>query len=161
GQTLDELLDEIYREFGYFEEKNGALAFEGADGAEKIRRLLASYEEKPPSAMLDSAIMSMRNFEKETVRDVEGDEIPREKMLIFTLADATRVAVRASGTEPKIKYYLFAQRRPQQGKLSVEELATAKREVSARLAALWDWIQKDVQARATETRSTAAQTRKE
>nr|MDQ2869047.1 phospho-sugar mutase [Verrucomicrobiota bacterium] len=47
GQTLDELLDEIYREFGYFEEKNGALAFEGADGAEKIRRLLASYEEKP------------------------------------------------------------------------------------------------------------------
>ena len=55
----------------------------------------------------------MKNFETETFRDVEGDEIPKEKMLIFELADQTRIAVRGSGTEPKIKYYLFAQRRPE------------------------------------------------
>ena len=53
----------------------------------------------------------MKNFETETSSDVEGDEIPKEKMLIFELEDKTRIAVRGSGTEPKIKYYLFAQRR--------------------------------------------------
>ncbi len=58
--------------------------------------------------MLGSKVIAVRNFETDTIRDVEGDEIPKEKMLIFELADRTRVAVRGSGTEPKIKYYLFA-----------------------------------------------------
>ena len=62
--------------------------------------------------MLGSKVIAVQNFETDTIRDVEGDEIPREKMLIFRLADKTRVAVRGSGTEPKIKYYLFAQRCP-------------------------------------------------
>src|SRR5205085_6049707 len=128
GQTLDGLLDSIYAEFGYFEEKNGSLVFEGADGAEKIRRLLASYDENPPRDILGRAVVGAKNFERETIRDVEGDEIPKEKLMIFELADRTRIAVRGSGTEPKIKYYLFAQRRPSKGKLSCEELASAKSE---------------------------------
>ena len=81
--------------------------------------------------MLESKVTAIQNFETDTIRDVEGDEIPREKMLIFELADQTRVAVRGSGTEPKIKYYLFAQRRP--GRLGVrlaEELATIKQQVA-------------------------------
>ena len=49
---------------------------------------------------------------------MEGDAIPKEKMLIFELEDRTRIAVRGSGTEPKIKYYLFAQRPPDAGKLT-------------------------------------------
>src|SRR2546423_320109 len=48
GMTLDELLDEIFREFGYFEEKNYSIYFEDTDGAEKIGRLLNSYVESPP-----------------------------------------------------------------------------------------------------------------
>jgi hypothetical protein len=81
--------------------------------------------------MLDSPVTRIRNFEKETVRDVEGDEIPKEKMLIFELADKTRIAVRGSGTEPKIKYYLFGARLPKNRKLSREELAHAKDEIGA------------------------------
>jgi phosphoglucomutase len=146
-QTMDELLDSIYSELGYFEEKNGSLVFEGADGAEKIRRLLASYEEAPPRRMLDSAITSIRNFEKETILDSEGDTIPKEKMLIFELADKARVAVRGSGTEPKIKYYLFGQRRPENGRLSSEELVEAKSEIDEHLNALWDWLQADAHGR--------------
>jgi phosphoglucomutase len=147
GMTLDELLDEIFREFGYFEEKNYSIYFEGADGAEKIRRLLISYDESPPRQMLDSPVTRIRNFEKETIRDVEGDEIPKEKMLIFELADKTRIAVRGSGTEPKIKYYLFGARLPKNRKLSREELAHAKDEIGARLEALWNWLQKDANQR--------------
>ena len=118
GLAVTRLLDEIYSEFGYFEEKNRAMTFEGAEGAETIRRLLASYVSRPPLEMNGSKVVATRNFETETLRDVEGDEIPKEKMLIFELADRTRIAVRASGTEPKIKYYLFAQRRPERSRFS-------------------------------------------
>ena len=90
GLTLDELLDQVFCEFGYFEERNHSVYFEGADGAEKIRRLLISYDENPPRQVLDSAVTRIQNFEKDTIRDSDGDEIPKEKMLIFELADKTR-----------------------------------------------------------------------
>ena len=145
--TLDELLDQVFCEFGYFEERNHSVYFEGADGAEKIRRLLVSYDENPPRQVLDSAVTRLQNFEKDTILDSDGDEIPKEKMLIFELADKTRVAVRGSGTEPKIKYYLFGARLPANGKLSREELARAKTEIGNRLDALWDWLEKDAKQR--------------
>ena len=69
----------------------------------------------------------MKNFETETFRDVEGDEIPKEKMLIFELEDQTRIAVRGSGTEPKIKYYLFAQRRPENENSILQNLLESRR----------------------------------
>jgi phosphoglucomutase len=147
GQTVDELLDSIYCAVGYFEEMNGSLVFEGADGAEKIRRLLESYDRDPPREMLESAVIETRDFARETIRDADGDEIPKEKMLIFELADKTRIAVRASGTEPKIKYYLFAQRRPAGRRLSADELARAKVEVCQRLTALWEWLKGDAKRR--------------
>jgi phosphoglucomutase len=147
GLTLDALLDEVFSTFGYFEEKNGSMTFEGAEGAAKIKRLLQSYVEAAPTEMLGSAVASVKNFETETYRDVEGDVIPKEKMLIFELEDRTRIAVRGSGTEPKIKYYLFAERRPTAGTLSEAELAKAKSEVGARLENLWSWIQEDAAGR--------------
>ncbi len=118
GLTIDGLLDQIYAEVGYYAEKNAALTFEGAEGAVQIQKLLASYVSAAPQEMLGSEVTAVKNFEQETYRDVEGDEIPKEKMLIFELADKTRIAVRGSGTEPKIKYYLFAQRRSEQAKFS-------------------------------------------
>ncbi len=152
GITLDALLDEVYAEFGYFQEKNGAMTFEGAEGAAKIKRLLDSYVASAPAEMLGSAVTSVKNFERDTYHDTEGDVIPKEKMLIFQLADQTRIAVRGSGTEPKIKYYLFAQRRPASGrKLSAPELSDAKSEVDARLDRLWSWLQEDAAARVGST----------
>ena len=147
GLTLDELLDQVFCEFGYFEERNHSVYFEGADGAEKIRRLLISYDENPPRQVLDSAVTRVQNFEKDTILDSDGDEIPKEKMLIFELADKTRVAVRGSGTEPKIKYYLFGARLPANAKLSREELTRAKTEIGNRLDALWGWLEKDAKQR--------------
>jgi phosphoglucomutase len=147
GLTIDALLDQIYAQFGYYLEKNTALTFEGAEGAAKIQRLLATYVSDPPNEMLGSKVTSVRNFETDTIRDVEGDIIPKEKMLIFELADRTRVAVRGSGTEPKIKFYLFAQRRPPGAQFSREELAAIKPEVSEKLDSLWNWLQEDAKRR--------------
>ena len=143
GLTIDGLLDQIYRELGYYGEKNGSITFEGAEGAEKIQRLLQSYESNPPNEMVGSTVVSVRNFESETIRDIEGDAIPKQMMLIFELADKTRVAVRGSGTEPKIKYYLFAQRRPEKGEFTQAELDAIKPQIGKRLEKLWRWLQED------------------
>jgi phosphoglucomutase len=145
--TVDQLLDEVFATFGFFEEKNGSLVFDGAEGADKIARLVESYAGAPPKEMLGSKVTRITNFATETIHDVEGDEIPKEKMLIFALEDRTRIAVRASGTEPKIKYYLFAQERPERGKFTSDELKKIKTETGARLEQLWLWLQKDADAR--------------
>jgi len=147
GQTVDQLLDEIFSVFGYFAEKNGSLVFEGAEGADKITRLVKSYATDLFSEVLGSKVASVRNFENETIKDVEGDVIPKEKMSIFELEDQTRIAVRPSGTEPKIKYYLFAQRRPQKGKFDSGELERIKSDVGEKLDRLWNWLQNDAQSR--------------
>jgi len=68
-------------------------------------------------------------------------------MLIFELADKTRIAVRGSGTEPKIKYYLFGAQLPKNGKLSREELGRARAEIDQRLDALWNWLRADAEQR--------------
>ena len=149
GKNVDQLLDDIYSEFGYFVEKNGSLVFEGAEGATKIARLIKSYATNPFQEVLGSKVANIRNFETDEIKDVEGDEIPKEKMLMFELQDGTRIAVRPSGTEPKIKYYLFAQRRPESGKFSSTELNQIKTEGKEKLDRLWEWLQRDAQSRVT------------
>src|SRR6266513_181095 len=146
-KTVDQLLDDIYSEFGYFAEKNGSLIFEGAEGATKILRLIKSYATNPFSEVIGSKVITIRNFETDEIKDVEGDQIPKEKMLMFELQDGTRIAVRPSGTEPKIKYYLFAHRRPKKGKFQPAELNQIKTEVKEKLDRLWDWLQKDAESR--------------
>jgi phosphoglucomutase len=145
GKTVDQLLDDIYSEFGYFAEKNGSLVFEGAEGATKIARLIKSYASNPFPAVLGSKVTRIRNFETDKIEDAERDQIPKEKMLMFELQDGTRIAVRPSGTEPKIKYYLFAHRRPQKGKFL--ELNQIKTEVKENLDRLWDCLQRDAESR--------------
>jgi phosphoglucomutase len=150
GQTVDELLDQIFATFGYFAEKNSSLVFEGAEGANKIARLAESYRTNPFFDVLGLIVTSIKNFETETIQDIEGDAIPKEKMSIFELEDRTRIAVRPSGTEPKIKYYLFAQRRPENGKFDYAELNRFKAQVGEKLDRLWDWLQKDAESRLGE-----------
>ena len=147
GQTVDELLDEIFATFGYFDEKNGSLVFEGAEGAAKIARLAESYSTQPFSEVLGLRVANIKNFETDMIEDVEGDLVPKEKMSIFELEDGTRIAVRPSGTEPKIKYYLFGRRRPENGKFDSAELSRINAQVGEKLDRLWDWLQKDAEER--------------
>jgi phosphoglucomutase len=156
GLTLIGLLDEIYAQYGFYFEKSGTLTFDGAEGAAQIQALVASYAAEPPRAVLGVAVAGVRNFASETFYDSEGDEIPKEKMLMIDLADGRRIAVRPSGTEPKIKFYLFARREPPMGRLfDAAELAQAKQAVKASLDELWEWAQKDVGARLQTTAPTS------
>lgn len=147
GLTLITLLDRIYCEFGYFLERGESLVMDGAAGAAQIQRLVASYADHPPTQIHGHAVTRTRNFATEDLLDAEGDSIPKEAMLMFDLEGGFRVAVRPSGTEPKIKYYLFAERRIDAGAIDDSNLPKIKHSVSAELNDLWSAIQGDAMTR--------------
>jgi phosphoglucomutase len=141
GVTLPELLDAIYREYGLYLEQGHALVMEGADGAARIKALADSYMESPPAVADGTAAIRVRNFSRKGIHDQEGDPLPTEEMLFVDLEDGRSFAVRPSGTEPKIKYYLFGK------SASDGDLAAAKETVRAGLDSLWAWIEKDAAER--------------
>jgi len=143
GLTLDRVLDQIYLEYGCYMEKNGFLSFEGAEGAEKIGRLAESYKAAPPSEVDGSQVVSLKDFAAGGIKDSEGGVLPNERMTMFELADARRIAVRPSGTEPKIKFYLFGR----QAGVDADTLGEVKSGLAASLDRLWDWVQQDVKRR--------------
>ena len=139
--TLPELLDTIYQQYGYHLEIGKSLVMEGADGAAKIQSLASSYADQPPTEVDGAAVTRVRDFAKQDLFDQEGDLLPKEKMLFVDLADGRSFAVRPSGTEPKIKYYLFGKAAPG------GELQAAKAQVSAGLSSLWNWLEIDAAGR--------------
>src|SRR6476661_6608155 len=147
GQTVDQLLDAIYSQFGYFAEKTSSLVFEGAEGANKIASLMKSYTTDPVREIHRLKVASFKNFETDEIKDVEGDLIPKTKMLMLELEDGTRIAVRPSGTEPKINYYLFAGRRPESEKFIDADLDRIKAEVEKHLEDLWKWLRTGAESR--------------
>lgn len=141
GKTLPRLLDELYEQFGYFLEVGKSLTMEGADGAAKIQTLANSYANHPPQVIDGSEVTRFRDFSAQDIYDQEGDLLPKEKMLFFDLADGRSFAVRPSGTEPKIKYYIY-------GKAKVSgDLAATKQQVKDAIEALWKWIEIDAKSR--------------
>jgi phosphoglucomutase len=148
GLTVPGLLDLVYREFGFFLEKNHSKTFEGAEGAARIAALAASYAAEPPSEVDGSRVTRIRDFNRDELLDEEGDGIPKEKMLFVGLEDGRSFAVRPSGTEPKIKYYLFGRQLPPPGgTLDPAALAAAKKSVGDSLASLWNSLDADITRR--------------
>ncbi|HCN30910.1 MAG TPA: phosphomannomutase [Verrucomicrobiales bacterium] len=151
GLTVAGLLDEVYCETGYFLEVNKSKFFEGAAGAAKIAKLADSYGANPPTQVDGCVVARVRDFRKPGIVDEEGEPVSTEKMLFVDLADGRSFAVRPSGTEPKIKYYMFARKAPAEGtRLSSEELAAAKTSVRASLDSMWSWLEKDIESRLME-----------
>jgi len=107
GTTIAGLRDQVWAEYGVHLEQGKSLVMEGGEGARKIAALVESYSSNPPSEVDGSAAIAVRDYAKGGFYDQEGDEIPEAAMLFVDLADGRRFAVRPSGTEPKIKYYLF------------------------------------------------------
>ncbi len=148
GLTLPGLLDEIFAEFGVYLERGESLTMEGAEGAAQIRKLVDSYAARPPASVDGSQVVAIRNFATDVIHDSEGDRVPAEAMLMIELADGRRVAVRPSGTEPKIKYYMFAFQKPPEGaKFAAAEIAPVKASVAAAIEGLWQWLSADARAR--------------
>jgi len=141
GKTIPAILDEIYEKYGYCLETGKSMVMEGADGAAKIQALNESYAMNPPEEIDGSVVIRFRDFSAQDTYDQEGDLLPKEKMLFFDLADGRSFAVRPSGTEPKIKYYLYGR------SVAGPNLQAAKTNVAKGLDDLWNWLEADVKTR--------------
>ncbi|MGJ8694874.1 MAG: phospho-sugar mutase [Verrucomicrobiaceae bacterium] len=141
GTTISGLRDQVWAEYGVHLEIGKSLVMEGSAGAAKIAALVKSYSENPPSEIDGSACVSVKDYAKGGFYDEEGDEIPAADMLFVELADGRRFAVRPSGTEPKIKYYIFGESAP------TEDVAGSKAAVLASLESLWSVVEKDAYER--------------
>jgi phosphoglucomutase len=142
GQTLAEYLDQIYRELGFYTERLGTLTFEGAQGAQQIAKLLASFRSDPPREYQGQKVTRVDDFGLSDFHDADGKAIPKETMLLFHLADGGRMAVRGSGTEPKIKFYFFTR-----ADVHGQDLEAIKKERRAFLESWWNEVQEDVKRR--------------
>ncbi|MFT6864798.1 MAG: phosphoglucomutase [Akkermansiaceae bacterium] len=134
GTTIAGLRDQVWAEFGVHLEQGQSLVMEGGEGARKIASLVESYSTNPPEEIDGSKAVAVRDYAKGGFYDQEGDEIPEAAMLFVDLADGRSFAVRPSGTEPKIKYYLFGKGESRAG-------------VQGALDSLWTALEKDAYER--------------
>lgn len=141
GTTISGLRDQVWAEFGVHLEIGKSIVMEGSAGAAKIAALVESYSSNPPSEIDGAKCTDVKDYAKGGFYDEEGDDIQPADMLFVELADGRRFAVRPSGTEPKIKYYLFGEAAPD------ADVATSRDQVQTSLDSLWAEVEKDAYER--------------
>ncbi|WP_057489136.1 phospho-sugar mutase [Streptococcus oralis] len=110
GLTLADGIEEIYKEYGYYAEKTISVTLSGVDGAEQIKAIMAKFRNNAPKEWNTTAITVVEDFKAQTSTATDGTvttlTTPPSDVLKYTLADGSWIAVRPSGTEPKIKFYI-------------------------------------------------------
>ena len=110
GLTLADGIEEIYKEYGYYAEKTISVTLSGVDGAEQIKAIMAKFRENGPKEWNTTEITVVEDFKAQTSTAADGTvtalTTPPSDVLKYTLADGSWIAVRPSGTEPKIKFYI-------------------------------------------------------
>ena len=110
GLTLADGIEEIYKEYGYYAEKTISVTLSGVDGAEQIKAIMAKFRDNGPKEFNNTAITVVEDFKAQTSTATDGTvtalTTPPSDVLKYTLADGSWIAVRPSGTEPKIKFYI-------------------------------------------------------
>lgn len=108
--TLADGIEEIYKEYGYYAEKTISVTLSGVDGAEQIKAIMAKFRNNAPKEWNATAITVVEDFKARTSTAADGTvtalTTPPSDVLKYTLADGSWIAVRPSGTEPKIKFYI-------------------------------------------------------
>ncbi|HJF19162.1 MAG TPA: phospho-sugar mutase [Enterococcus columbae] len=110
GKTLYDGLQEIFAEFGYYAEKTISVTLSGLEGAAKIKEMMATFRQAAPTDFAGVKVAITEDFQSLTKVYVSGEKesltTPPSNVLKYTLADESWIAVRPSGTEPKIKFYI-------------------------------------------------------
>ena len=110
GTSLYELLKNIHNEFGLYQESLKSITKKGKTGAEEINEMMVKFRQNPPSMLAQSKVMTMIDYKAGTSKDLttgkeEKIKFPASNVLQFITADGSKISVRPSGTEPKIKFY--------------------------------------------------------
>lgn len=113
GKTLEDVLEELYKQFGYYYSAQKSFVFEGQSGMEKISSLMSSLRSETPKEVCGARVIKFNDYQKSVSTDVvSGEEtvltLPKSNVLSYFLSDGSSFIVRPSGTEPKIKLYINA-----------------------------------------------------
>lgn len=111
GQNLYDALQDIFKRYGYFEEKTISITMSGIEGSEKIKALMSRFRSETPTEFGGIAVNVTEDFKEQVRFSEQGREVmeyPVSDVLKYKLADGSWIAIRPSGTEPKIKFYIGA-----------------------------------------------------
>ncbi|MFB9756515.1 phospho-sugar mutase [Paenibacillus hodogayensis] len=125
GKTLYDILQELYRQFGFFQEQLESRTLKGKDGIEKIAAIMDDWRQAPPAAVAGVSVVRVQDY----LRGIDG--LPAENVLKYTLSDDSWFCLRPSGTEPKIKTYFAV--RGSTGEESAERLERLRSAVMSRI----------------------------
>jgi len=135
NKNLYELLQTLFTKFGYYQEGAKSLVFPGKEGADKIKAMMETLRVHPPASIGGVAVKTVADLETGKIKDaVTGNpvgqyDLPSSNVVMFTLADGSKVIARPSGTEPKIKFYVLT-------KQPGDNLAKAKQDATALIDAI-------------------------
>ncbi len=110
GKSMYELLKEIYVEFGFYKEKLLSVTKKGMQGAAEIKALMERYRNNPPTELASIEVVMMKDYLTSLTKDFRKQSqspinLPKSDVLQFFLEDGSKISIRPSGTEPKIKFY--------------------------------------------------------
>ncbi|OJF93115.1 phospho-sugar mutase [Alkalibacterium sp. 20] len=111
GYSLFDAIHELYHEHGHYEEKTISVKMDGIEGTEKINEIMKNLRSQSPSRFGGIKVIKFEDFKAQkcvTKSSKETIDLPKANVLKYTLADSSWIAVRPSGTEPKIKFYISA-----------------------------------------------------
>ena len=100
GMSLYEWLKELYKKYGYFKEKTIALTLKGIEGLAKIKEIITYFRENDIKEFNNTKVVDLKDYQKGI------DDLPKSNVLKYFLEDGSWIAVRPSGTEPKLKFYV-------------------------------------------------------
>ncbi len=149
-------LDDLYLKYGYYTEKMENLYFEGAEGLAIIQKIIDSFSENTPEKINGIAVRKTKDFSKPGYLDEDEKPVPTENFFMFELENDYKVAVRVSGTEPKVKFYMYGQEIVP----GRDALEGVKKKVGGELEALAKWIRADAHERGGVPHPEVAEKRK-
>lgn len=134
GATLLDYLDELYQKHGFYKEHLISIVKKGIEGAEEIKQIMTRLREHPLTAIDGSDVVALHDYQSGTYKNLrtgsrEQLDFPKSNVLIYETEDGSRVAARPSGTEPKIKFYISVNKKPEH----IQNLATTERELDEKI----------------------------
>ena len=110
GKTFFDILVDLYKEYGFYKEDLLSMTKKGKSGSEEIKQMMVNYRSNPPKEIAGSKVVMIKDYQLQKSQDLisgkeEAINLPKSNVLQFFTADGSKISVRPSGTEPKIKFY--------------------------------------------------------
>jgi phosphoglucomutase len=145
NKTLKDFLYEIYAQFGYYNEKLVSLTLKGVEGIHKIQSIMKHFRSQPPKQLAGTDVTAILDIKQGTLVDVikgttASVDLPLSDVLQFTLANGSKVTMRPSGTEPKIKFYFSSRKKGPNIKQLEEEVTQYNETLASELLKIIDSI---------------------